>query len=220
MNARTTLFGTFEPGDGWLFRMPVGWKYALMLGIALPPLFIWEWWATLAALVLAVGALLSSGIGARRALALGWYLWALLAAMALYQAASTLFEAAFVSPGNVLAAVLASRMLTLTTSTPDLMDALSTALRPIRLVGGNPDSVSLVIALMLRSIPYLAGSLQDARDAARARGSERNPVLLLSPAVVGSVAYAQRTGEALHARGLPGDRPDDRPRINAGRASS
>ncbi len=203
MNAHTTLFGTFEPGDGWLFRIPVGWKYALMLGIALPPLLIWEWWATLAALVTAAACLLSSGVPPRRAFSLGWYLWALLGAMAIYQAVSTLFEAAFVSPGNVLAAVLASRILTLTTSTPDLMDALSTGLRPIRWVGGNPDSVALVIALMLRSIPYLAGALQDARDAARARGSDRNPVLLLSPAVVGSVAYAQRTGEALHARGLP-----------------
>ena len=123
--------------------------------------------------------------------------------MAVYQVTSTLFEAAFVAPGNVLAAVLASRMLTLTTSTPVLLDALSTGLRPLRLIGVNPDSVSLMVALMLRSIPYLAGSLQDARDAARARGSERNPVFLLTPAVVGAVAYAQRTGEALHARGLP-----------------
>ena len=46
---------------------------------------------------------------------------------------------------------------------------------------------------------------QDARDAARARGKDRNPALLLTPAVVGAVAYAERTGEALHARGLPED---------------
>lgn len=203
MNAHASLFGIYEPGDGWLFRIPVGWKYLLLLAIAVPPLIAWAWWATLAALVVAVGCLLTSGIGPRRIFALGWYLWVLLAVMAVYQVTSTLFEAAFVAPGNVLAAVLASRMLTLTTSTPVLLDALSTGLRPLRLIGVNPDSVSLMVALMLRSIPYLAGSLQDARDAARARGSERNPVFLLTPAVVGAVAYAQRTGEALHARGLP-----------------
>ena len=61
------------------------------------------------------------------------------------------------------------------------------------------------MALMIRSIPFLAGALSDARDAARARGVDRNPVVLLTPAVLGAVAYAQRTGEALHARGLPGD---------------
>lgn len=99
--------------------------------------------------------------------------------------------------------MLASRLLTLTTSTPDLMDALSTGLRPLRLLRLNPDTVTMAIALMLRSIPYLAGALQDARDAARARGRDRNPVRLLIPAVVNAVAYAQRAGEALHARGLP-----------------
>ena len=56
---------------------------------------------------------------------------------------------------------------------------------------------------MIRSIPFLAGAVQDARDAAWARGRSRNPAALLTPAVVGSVAYAQRTGEALEARGLP-----------------
>ena len=58
---------------------------------------------------------------------------------------------------------------------------------------------------MIRSVPYLIGSIDDARDAARARGRDRNPALLLTPVVVGAVAYAERTGEALHARGLPGD---------------
>ena len=89
--------------------------------------------------------------------------------------------------------------------TPVLLDALTTGLRPLRLVRLNPDAAALAVALMIRSIPFLAGSVADARDAARARGVDRNPALLLTPAVVGAVAYAQRTGEALHARGLPGD---------------
>ncbi|MEZ5086098.1 MAG: energy-coupling factor transporter transmembrane component T [Tessaracoccus sp.] len=91
----------------------------------------------------------------------------------------------------------------LTTSTPDLMDALARALAPLRVVGVNPRAVTLTIALMIRSIPFLAGAVQDARDAASARGLTRNPAVLLTPAVVGAVAYAQRTGEALEARGLP-----------------
>ena len=85
------------------------------------------------------------------------------------------------------------------------MDALARALAPLRRVRVNPQAVTLTIALMIRSIPFLAGAVQDARDAARARGKDRNPALLLTPAVVGAVAYAERTGEALHARGLPED---------------
>lgn len=206
MNPHTSLLGIYRPGRGWLFRMPVGWKYAVMLGVAVPPFFIGQWWATAAALAVAVVSMLTSRIGLRRIFAVGWYLWVVLALLGGYQLFATRLEQAFVVPGNVLAAVLASRILTLTTSTPDLMDALSAGLRPLRLLRINPDTGTLLVALMMRSIPFLAGALQDARDAARARGRDRNPVALLAPAVVNAVAYAQRTGEALHARGLPEDR--------------
>ena len=205
MSSHTSLLGLYEPGAGWLFRLPVGWKYLLLLTLAVPPLFLWAWWATLAGLMIAVACLLTSGIPLRRIFSIGWYLWLLLGIMAGYQLVSLLPEAAFVSPGNLLLAVLAARLLTLTTPTPDLMDALATGLRPVRWVGLDPAAASLAVALMIRSIPFLAGALSDARDAARARGVDRNPVVLLTPAVLGAVAYAQRTGEALHARGLPGD---------------
>lgn len=210
MSAHTSLLGLYEPGDGWLFRLPVGWKYALMLAVALTPMWLWTWWATAAALLVAVLAMLTSGIPLRRIFGLGGYLWFLLGTLAAYQLISTRFVAAFVSPGTVLAAVLAARMLTLTTSTPVLLDALTTGLKPLRLVRLNPDAAALAVALMIRSVPFLAGSVADARDAARARGVDRNPALLLTPAVVGAVAYAQRTGEALHARGLPADEPPRR----------
>ena len=47
----------------------------------------------------------------------------------------------------------------------------------------------------------------EARDAARCRGLGGNPARLLTPVVLGAVAYAERTAEALQARGL-GERPD------------
>lgn len=203
MNVRTSLLGIYEPGDGWLFRLPVGWKYLLMLVVAVSPFVLWAWWATAASIIAAVLMMLTSGIRLRRILAIGTYLWVLMAVMAAYQLISALPVMAFVSPGSLLAAVLASRMLTLTTSTPALLDALAVGLGPLRWVRVNPEAVALTVALMMRSIPYLAGSVQEVRDAARARGHNRNPVLLLTPAVVSAVAYAQRTGEALHARGLP-----------------
>ncbi|HET7414781.1 MAG TPA: hypothetical protein VFI97_03695, partial [Arthrobacter sp.] len=42
----------------------------------------------------------------------------------------------------------------------------------------------------------------DVRDAAKARGLERNPRALLVPVVINAVAYAKQTGDALAARGL------------------
>ena len=205
MNAHTSLLGVYEPGDGWLFRLPIGAKYVLMLAVAIVPILVGSWWATLLAVAAVTVLLLTSAIPLRRILGIGLYLWILLAVLAAYQLVSLRPEQAVVVPGNLLAAVLAARMLTLTTSTPDLMDALARGLAPLRWVRVNPRAVTLTIALMIRSIPFLAGAVQDARDAARARGKDRNPALLLTPAVVGAVAYAERTGEALHARGLPED---------------
>lgn len=206
MNAHANPLGFHEPGDGWLFRLPVGAKYLLMLIMVVPPLVAVQWPVTLAALVCTLLFLLTSGITAARALRLGWMLWGILAALALFHLATLDPVSAFVRPGNLLVAVLAARMLTLTTGTPTLMDAMVRALRPLRPFGVNPDQVALAVALMVRSVTHLMGSVDDARLAARARGLDRNPARLLTPAVIGAVAYAERTGEALVARGV-GERP-------------
>jgi len=205
VNAHSSLLGLYEPGQGWLFRFPVGLKYLLLLLVTVPPLVWGHWGVTVAALAAVLVLLGSSGIGPVRALRIGWVLWILLLVMAVYHLVSFNPAAAVVQSGTILVAVLAARMLTLTTSTPVLMDALGRALGPLRWVRIDPRQVALAVALMIRSVPYLIGSIDDARDAARARGRDRNPALLLTPVIVGAVAYAERTGEALHARGLPGD---------------
>jgi biotin transport system permease protein len=205
VNAHASLLGLYEPGEGWLFRLATGAKYLLLLAVTVPPLLAGLWWVTIAGLVVVLALLWTSGITPWRALRIGWVLWILLAVMVAYHLISLNPTAAVVQSGNILVAVLAARMLTLTTSTPVLMDALARGLAPLRWVRIDPQQVALAVALMIRSVPYLIGSIDDARDAARARGRERNPALLLIPVVVGAVAYAERTGEALHARGLPGD---------------
>ncbi|MEO7588376.1 MAG: energy-coupling factor transporter transmembrane protein EcfT [Arachnia sp.] len=206
MNAHANVLGFHEPGDGWLFRLPVGLKYLLMLAMVIPPLVAVQWPVTLACLVLTFLFLVTSGIAPGRALSLGWMMWSILGTLALFHLATLAPVSAFVRPGNLLVAVLAARMLTLTTPTPELMDALVLVLRPLRPLGVNGDQVALAVALMIRSIPYLLGTVDDARMAARARGLERNPALLLTPVIIGAVAYAERSGEALVARGI-GERP-------------
>ena len=205
MNAHASLLGLYEPGEGWLFRLGTGVKYLLLVAVTVPPLLAGSWWVTTASLAAVLTLLWTSGVTPMRALRIGWVLWMLLAVMAGYHLISLNPTAAVVQSGNILVAVLAARMLTLTTSTPVLMDALARGLAPVRWLRIDPQQVALAVALMIRSVPYLIGSIDDARDAARARGRDRNPALLLTPVVVGAVAYAERTGEALHARGLPED---------------
>ena len=202
MNVHASLLGLHQPGEGWLFRLGVGWKYLLMLTLSIPALVLQTWPVTCGSLALTVVLLMSSGVGPARALRIGWVMWLILGLLAAYQLVVRNPHAAVVVPGNLLLAILAARLLTLSTPTPALMDALIVALRPLRFVGLNPERTALAVALMIRSIPYLLGLFDDARDAARARGAERNVVALLMPMVLGSVAHAERTGEALAARGL------------------
>lgn len=202
MNTHTSVFGTFEPGPGWLFRLPVGWKYLVVLLLSIPTLVVAQWWFTLASLVMVLAVAATSGLSPRRMLRLGWMLWAMLGVLVAFHLVTLHPSAAVMRPGNILVAVLAARLLTLTTSLPVLMDALATALTPLKLLRLDPAQAALAVALMIRSIPFLMGTVDDARAAAGARGLGRNPARLLTPVMLGAVGYAERTGEALQARGI------------------
>lgn len=103
---------------------------------------------------------------------------------------------------DLVSVVLAASVVTGTTRAERMLDALGTALRPLRRLGVAPQTVALAVGLMLRAVPALAETAVEVRDAARARGLERNPRAVLAPAAVRAVARARSTGEALAARGV------------------
>ena len=103
---------------------------------------------------------------------------------------------------HVLALVLAAAALTASTTADDTLSALAAAARPARRLGVRPDRAALAAVLMVRSVPTLVGAFAAAREAARARGCERDPRTWLTPAATRSVAHAHAVGEALAARGL------------------
>lgn len=190
------LFGTHTPGDSWVHRTPAGAKILAVLLLSLIPLIIRSPWVTLGALMLSLTVLLASCVPMRRWLPLAWPVVLVLAAVVIYQGLRGRPDLMVVVPGNVLAALYLARALVLTTSGPDLLDALSRML---------PERVALAVALMLRSIPQLLEAMGTVRDAVRARGLERNPIANLAPVIVHAIALAQATGDALVARGLDRD---------------
>ena len=121
------LFSLYVPGDSPLHRLGVGWKYLVVLVLTLPALIVQQPWATTVALVITVLGLLSTGLPARATLALPWGLIGLLAVLALFQVLVGQPTLALVVPGNVLLAVLASRLLITTTRAAVLIDALVAA---------------------------------------------------------------------------------------------
>lgn len=200
MRSTDALFGNYLPGTSVWHRAGVGWKYLVVLVLTLPALIVQQPWLTTVALVITVLGLLSTGLPARATLALPWGLIGLLAVLALFQVLVGQPTLALVVPGNVLLAVLASRLLITTTRAAVLIDALVAAADRIPFVDG--ERFGLSIGIMLRSVPFLTGAFYDVRDAARARGLERHWIARLTPVVVRAVGFAQATGDALAARGL------------------
>jgi biotin transport system permease protein len=103
---------------------------------------------------------------------------------------------------DLLTLVLAAAVVTTTTPTDRLLDVLARAARPLRHVGVAPDTVALAVALLLRTVPEIARTVHEVRDAARARGLERDPRVWLTPAVLRVLARSRDLGEALAARGI------------------
>ena len=196
------VFSLYVPGESPFHRLGVGWKYLILLALTLPALIAGDPWVSLGLLAVSLGLLAACGVGLRYAWGIPLGLWLLLAFLAGYQVLIGSPVTGLVVSCNLLVAVYASRLLTLTTPGTVLIDALVAALRPLRSLGVDPDRVGLAIAVMLRSIPVLLDSFDQVRQAARARGRERHLVGLVTPVVIRTVGHAQATGAALAARGL------------------
>lgn len=196
------LFSLYVPGDTVVHRLGVGAKYLLLLALTVPPLVVAVPEVSLASLVASMALLAATRTGVRPAWRLPATVWVLLAVLAGYQLLVGRVDLAVVVTTNLVTAIYASRLLTLTTPGPVLVDALVAALRPLRRLGVDPEVVGLAVAVMVRSVPLLLDTFDQVRQAARARGRERNLFALVAPVVVRAVGQAQATGAALAARGL------------------
>lgn len=206
MNAHDRLFGLYAPGNSVLHRLGVAPKFVLVLVVTMTPLLMRNLWVSLGSLGVVVLLLLLTGIGLRRCFALFPAILIMAGLLFAYQLIWGDPRTGAMLVANLILCLYASRVLTLTTPAPVLLDAVVAAARPVRWVGGDPEQIGLAVALMVRSIPHLLGSFTDVRNAARARGLERNVFAQVAPVVIGAVAYARATGEALVARGLGEER--------------
>ena len=198
---RDDLLGTYVPGHSVLHRCPLWLKALLLLGIGAAVMVLRAWPVSLG--VLALTAVLSAGcgLGLRRwAVSLRplWFLVLLLSGYHLLTAGPARAADVVLS---LLAVVSLSRLLLTTTELPRLIDGLVALCAPVRLLGADPERIGLAVSLMIRSVPWLFGVLTGLRDAA-ARTVRPRTAQLVTPAVIATVDYAHRTGEALAARGL------------------
>jgi biotin transport system permease protein len=196
------LLANFVPGTSLLHRSPLALKFLLVVGCGLASFVIVDWRLSAAVLAVLCGLFLVAGAGVKRLWGAVRPLVPVLLVVGLFQGWQLGAPTGARIVLNILVCVVAASLLTATTPVQQLLDGVVRLAGPFERFGADPERFALTIGIMLRSIPYIAGTFADVRDSARARGLERNPRALVLPVFITSVAYARQTGEALAARGL------------------
>jgi biotin transport system permease protein len=201
------LLANYVPGTSVIHRMPLWLKFLVVLACGMASFLIVDWRLAAAAFGLMCTLFLFSGAGPARLFRAVRPLLPVLLAIGLFQWWQLGAPTAARIVLNILLCVVAASLLTATTPLHRLLDGVVSLARPFQRFGADPERFALTIAIMLRSIPFIAGAFADVRDSARARGLERTPRALVLPVFITTVAYARHTGDALAARGL--GEPDD-----------
>ncbi|MDT9591763.1 energy-coupling factor transporter transmembrane protein EcfT [Nocardioides zeae] len=201
----TDLFGAYQPGRSVLHRLPAGAKLGGLAALSLVTVVARRWETSLGLLALAVALLLVARVRVRHLLRVLRGLVGMLGLLAAYQSWQRGPEQAFTVVGALGSLVLLATVLTVTTPVDEIIDVITRLARPLDRFGLRPELVGLAFSLMIRGIPIVLELARETRQAARARGLERNPRAYLTPLVIRVVAHARATGEALHARGVGDD---------------
>ncbi|HXR67540.1 MAG TPA: energy-coupling factor transporter transmembrane protein EcfT [Dermatophilaceae bacterium] len=196
------LTGGYQPGTSLLHRSGAGVK---LLGLLVFSTALVVWRLPVMVLVCLCVVVVLYGVGgfgirtfAAQVWPLRWFVLFLLP----FQWWTAGWQAAVGIVGTLVLAVLGAGLVSLTTRVTDLLDVVTRLLQPARAVGVDPDRVALLLTLTIRAVPVIAGTLQEARDARRARGLERSTRALVTPVVVRTIRHADRVGDALAARGV------------------
>jgi biotin transport system permease protein len=159
------------------------------------------WQLAVAAGVVALGYLVAR-IPPRLAAAQLWPLRYMVLVVAVLQILLSGWRSAVVVCGTLLIGVAIAALVTLTTRVSAMLDAVTTAMRPLRRLGVDPDRTGLVLAMTIRCIPLMVDIVHAVSEARMARGVGFSVKAIAAPAVVRALRSADALGDALIARGL------------------
>jgi biotin transport system permease protein len=203
------LFTAHVPGSSPVHRAPLWLKLVGVLAVGVVPWFATSVAAMLVVTAVVLGVAALARLPTHRLLRSMRGLLPVLVLLLAFQWWSNGPTYAVRVVLGIVNAYLAAGVLTATTPVTDLLDGVVRAARPLRRLI-DPEVVALTLGIVVRSVPWVAGSFSSVRQSARARGLERSPRAVVVPTVVHIVAFARSTGEALAARGLT-DPPEDPP---------
>jgi biotin transport system permease protein len=196
------LTSAFRPGTSVLHQSGAGLK---LLGLLVFSTVLVGWQSpvmVLACFAVVVGLYAVGGFGVPTLVSQVWPLRWIVVFLLPFQWWTAGWQGAATVVGTLVVAITGAALITLTTRVTELLDVITRLLQPARVIGVDPDRVALLLALTIRAVPVIAGTMGEARDARRARGLERSTRALVTPIVVRTIRHADRVGDALAARGI------------------
>jgi biotin transport system permease protein len=197
------VLGVYRPGNTLVHRLPPGVKFVAMAVAILVMSLTVRTLPALGIATLAVAATFAlAGIGPVEA----WrqlrpLLWMLLFIFA-FQVIFTDWRRAVVICGVLALSVALATIVTLTTRTTDMLDAIVRGLGPLRHVGVRTDLIAIALALTIRAIPLMVEVVREVDEARKARGLRPGPRILVAPVVLAALRTADGFADTLTARGL------------------
>lgn len=194
------MLSDYIPGHSIIHRLPPGMKI-LTLALLGTLLFIFPRLETSLAALLLVGlcyplARISPRIMLLQLKPLLWVL-ALLFAVQWWMVS---WQSGVLVISRLAALLLMAALVTLTTRTTAMIDALEKGLFWLRYMRINPAKVSLALSLAMRFIPVLAAIVAEVREAQKARGLDRSVIAIAIPVIVRTLKMADDIAVALEAR--------------------
>lgn len=197
------MLGTYVPGRSPLHRLPAGFKLlALLASIITMAIVVKTPVGAAVALACTVAAFALGGIGPRRAWPMLRGPLVVVALIFAMQVVITDLPRAVVVCSVLAASIGLAAVVTLTTRTSDILDALMRWLKPLERLGVRTDLIAMALALTIRAIPLIAEIFAQVDQARRARGLRPSPRVLLVPAVLAALEAADGFADTLAARGL------------------
>jgi len=196
-----STLGLYRPGTSPVHRLAAGIK---LTGLALAgagSVLVDRPWQVAVALGLVTLGYLAAHLPPRLMVAQARPLLWVLMVLAGFHALVSGWQQAVVATGVILALVLLAGLVTLTSRTSELVDAVVAVLAPLRRFGVDPQRVALLLALGVRSVFVVVQIAEEVRDAQRARGLTGSPRAYAVPLIIRSLRHADALAEALVARG-------------------
>lgn len=194
-----------SPVETWAHRVPAGAKLAAM-ALATTGLFALDAPSALAAALALTGALHLTG-GLRFAVAglrLLRPLWPFILIVGVWHLWTGDIAGGATVLLRMVTAVALANFVTMTTRLSDMLAVIERLARPLRPLGLSPRRLAIAFALVIRFIPVMLDRLEQIGASWRARSPRRPRWRVLVPATLAALDDADRTAEALRARGGAG----------------